>query len=113
MLLVLDLGFSALVVLLACAVFPLIGLVLRRKWRRSAARKEEIRRLIILASEETARAELEASAGYGYSYVNAHADGYGAVSAAQSNRCAVCYSPSTTRCAKCKAARYWFVERLI
>lgn len=106
MLLELDLGFSSLVVLVACVVFPLIGLVLRNKWRRSAARKEEIRRLMTLTSEETAGAELEASAGYGYNYGYAHGDGYGdgygAVSAPQGNYCAFCYSPTTTRCAICK-----------
>lgn len=128
MLLVLDLGFSSLVVLVVCAVFPLIGLVLRSKWRRIAARKEEIRRLIIVASEETARAELEASAGYdysygytrddgysrsdGYAYTDGYSDGYGTVSPAQSNRCAVCHSPTTARCANCKAVWYWYVEFL-
>ncbi|KAK4788441.1 hypothetical protein SAY86_019760 [Trapa natans] len=106
MLLVLDLGLSAAVILFACAVFPLIGLVLRSKWQRSAAREEEIRRLMILASEETARAELETTASYGYSYANALADGYGAIPAVLNNHCALCFSPTTTRCAKCKAVRY-------
>ncbi|XP_031392003.1 ubiquitin carboxyl-terminal hydrolase 18-like isoform X2 [Punica granatum] len=114
----LDLGFSSLVVLVACAVVPLIVLVLRSKWRRSAARKEEIRRLMILASEETVRAELEASGGHGcgygygndydydYAYADGYGDGYGAVPASQINHCAVCHSPTTTRCAQCKAVRY-------
>lgn len=75
---------------------------------------------MILASEETARAEIEASADYGYSYGYASADGYAPVNgysdksetvpAAQSNHCAVCCSPTTTRCAKCKAVRYWYVD---
>ncbi|KAK4747503.1 hypothetical protein SAY87_014089 [Trapa incisa] len=120
MLLVLDLGFSSLVVLAVCAVFPLIGLFLRRKWCRFVARKDEIRRLMILASEETARAEIEASVGHEYSYSHSHsyapADGYASVNgyrdkyetapAAQRNLCAVCYALTTTRCSKCKAVRY-------
>ncbi|XP_012067985.1 ubiquitin carboxyl-terminal hydrolase 17 isoform X2 [Jatropha curcas] len=89
-----DLGFSSLVLLL-CVVFPVIGFVIRRKWRLSIARQEEIKRLLILASEEAARAELEATV----SYV--------AVSASKNNyQCAVCYSPTTTRCSRCKTVRY-------
>ncbi|EXC16662.1 Ubiquitin carboxyl-terminal hydrolase 16 [Morus notabilis] len=87
------LGFQSLV-LVVCLVVPLIGFVVRRKWRLALARKEEIRRLLILASEEAARAELEASAQYGV------------VAAVAQNQCAVCYFPTTTRCARCKAVRY-------
>ncbi|KAL5558515.1 hypothetical protein UlMin_034726 [Ulmus minor] len=89
-----GLGFQSLV-LVVCLFVPVISFVVRSKWRLAGARKEEIKRLLILASEEAARAELEASAGYG------------AVSAVASyNQCAVCYSPTTTRCARCKAVRY-------
>ncbi|KAK4850138.1 hypothetical protein QYF36_004171 [Acer negundo] len=89
-----DLGFSSLVVLVVSFVFPAIALIVRRKWRRAVARKEEIRRLLLLASEEATRAELEDS------YV------YGTVSVSQYYQCAVCFSPTTTRCAQCKAVRY-------
>ncbi|XP_065880330.1 ubiquitin carboxyl-terminal hydrolase 17 [Euphorbia lathyris] len=89
-----DLGFSSLVLLLSL-VFPVIGFVIRRKWRVSAARKEEIKRLLILASEEAARAELEATVSY--STVSLPSNIY---------QCAVCYCPTTTRCARCKAVRY-------
>ncbi|KAK1554402.1 hypothetical protein Q3G72_011606 [Acer saccharum] len=89
-----DLGFSSLVVLVVSFVFPAIALIVRRKWRRAVARKEEIRRLLLLASEEATRAELEDS------YV------YGTVSVPQYYQCAVCFSPTTTRCAQCKAVRY-------
>ncbi|KAK4800988.1 hypothetical protein SAY86_021475 [Trapa natans] len=108
MLLVLDLGFSSLVVLIVCAVFPLVGLCVRSKWRRISVRKEEIRRLMILASEETARAEIEASAGYGYGYAsaNGYSNKYETVPDVQSSLCAVCLAPTTTRCSKCKAVRY-------
>ncbi|XP_039059346.1 ubiquitin carboxyl-terminal hydrolase 16-like [Hibiscus syriacus] len=94
MLLVGDLGFSSLV-LVVSFVLPLIGFFVRRKWRLSVARQAEIQRLLILASEETARAELEATVGYG------------AVSISWNyHQCAVCYCPATTRCARCKAVRY-------
>ncbi|KAH9756271.1 ubiquitin carboxyl-terminal hydrolase 16 [Citrus sinensis] len=89
-----DLGFSILV-LVVSFVFLAIALIIRRKWRRAVARKEEIKRLLILASEEAARAEFEAS--YGYSTT---------VYVPQHPQCAVCFSPTTTRCARCKAVRY-------
>lgn len=90
-----DLGFSSLV-LVVCLVVPVISFVIRRKWRLSVARKEEIKRLLILASEEAARAELEATVSYA------------AVSVSKNNyQCAVCYCPTTTRCARCKSVRYW------
>ena len=89
-------------VLLVCFVVPVIGLVIQRKWRLSVSRAEEIRRLVLFASEEAARAELEANAEYGY----------GIVSTVSLNQCVVCYFPTTTRCARCKAVRYWYVFQL-
>lgn len=79
---------------------PVIGFVVRRKWRIAAARREEIKRLLVLASEEAARAELEATTGYG-----ATVSSY---SQPLQYQCAVCFSPTTTRCARCKAVRYWY-----
>ncbi|XP_010525656.1 PREDICTED: ubiquitin carboxyl-terminal hydrolase 16-like [Tarenaya hassleriana] len=93
MLLVWDLGISSLALVL-CLVVPLIGFVVRRQWRLTARRREEIRRLLIRASEEAARAELEASLVYA------------SASVSNGNYCPVCYVPATTRCAKCKAVRY-------
>lgn len=96
------LGFPSLV-LAACVVLPLIGFIIRRKWRLAVVRKEEIKRLLVLAAEEAARAELEAAAGYG-----AGAGSTFTVPISTSyHQCAVCYSPTTTRCARCKAVRYW------
>ncbi|KAF5739781.1 ubiquitin carboxyl-terminal hydrolase 16 isoform X2 [Tripterygium wilfordii] len=89
-----DLGFSSLV-LVFCLVFPVIGLVIRRKWRFASARQEEIKRLLILASTEARRAEEEAFASYGV--LPPPSTNY---------QCAVCLSPTTTRCARCKAVRY-------
>uniref|UniRef100_A0A5B7AGH3 ubiquitinyl hydrolase 1 n=1 Tax=Davidia involucrata TaxID=16924 RepID=A0A5B7AGH3_DAVIN len=90
-----DLGFSCLVLVLFFG--PVIGFVVRRKWRRSVARREEIKRLLVLASEEAVRAELEVSTGYSTA---------GSTSWQSPYQCAVCFCPTTTRCARCKAVRY-------
>ncbi|KAH7849246.1 hypothetical protein Vadar_015133 [Vaccinium darrowii] len=100
-----DLGFSSYLVLLGLFVGPLIAFVLRRKWRRSVARREEIKRLLVLAAEEAARAELEVSSGYeASSYVTSAAPAE--ISRPVQYQCAVCYCPTTTRCARCKSVRY-------
>lgn len=91
-------GNIGLQVLFVFVVFPVICLVIRRKWRLSVARKEEINRLLVLSSEEAFRAELEASARYSSSSFTP-----------LGHQCAVCYSPTTTRCSRCKAVRYWYV----
>ncbi|KAL3634025.1 ubiquitin-specific protease [Castilleja foliolosa] len=111
MLLEVNLGF------LCSVLVVLVGwLAGRWKWQRVAARKEEIRRLMMLASEESERAELEAASGY---------ISYGSVLAAEpamaeelvigpglspgrklQHQCEVCLSPTTTRCKQCKAVRY-------
>ncbi|XP_019455632.1 PREDICTED: ubiquitin carboxyl-terminal hydrolase 16-like isoform X3 [Lupinus angustifolius] len=90
-----DLGFSSLV--FPCLVFVVvlvIGFVVRRKWMRAVARTEEVKRLLDFAKEEAARVENEAS----YQY--------GAVLVAKNNQCAVCFCPTTTRCARCKTVHY-------
>ncbi|XVE60586.1 hypothetical protein DITRI_Ditri05aG0140400 [Diplodiscus trichospermus] len=89
-----DLGFSSLV-LVVSLVLPFIGFFVRRKWRLSVARQAEIKRLLILASEEAARAEREASVGYGTISISRNY-----------YQCALCYCPTTTRCARCKGVRY-------
>ncbi|KAD4586149.1 hypothetical protein E3N88_23750 [Mikania micrantha] len=125
-----DLGLPNLVVLVVvCVVFPAIGFVIRRKWRHAAARREEIKRLLIFASEEAARAEIEATEGYFYTAnvspsvpspdstrvpasdpawvpIPPRASVSVAPSLKPTYKCAVCFSPTSTRCAKCKAARY-------
>ncbi|GAV66824.1 UCH domain-containing protein/zf-MYND domain-containing protein [Cephalotus follicularis] len=96
-----DLGFSSLV-LVVCVVFPVIGFVIRRKWRLAVARGEDIKRLLVLASEEAARAELEAYGGYAATTTTNAVS----VPVTRNYQCAVCYCPTTTRCARCKAVRY-------
>ncbi|KAF8086208.1 hypothetical protein N665_0632s0028 [Sinapis alba] len=93
MLLVLDLGVSTLFLVISL-VLPLVAFfVVRRKWRLAALRREEIRRLLIHASEEAARAELEASS-VEFSSVYVSNGCF---------QCPVCYSPASTRCSRCKA----------
>lgn len=95
-----DLG---LVVLL---VFVVIGFIIRRKWLNAAARSEEVNRLLLFASEEAATAEIEASS-EGYFYTNSSPP-VPVRSPKPPFQCAVCFSPTNTRCAKCKAVRYWY-----
>lgn len=69
------------------------------------------------ASEEEARVELEAAAGYrSYGSVldtDAVAEEPVIKSGLSPGRqlqyqCEVCFSPTTTRCKQCKAVRYWY-----
>ncbi|XP_076891130.1 ubiquitin carboxyl-terminal hydrolase 17-like [Bidens hawaiensis] len=113
-----DPGLPNLVVLVfVLVIFPAIGFFLRRKWRHAAARREEIKRLLVFASEEAARAEIEATEAYSYTSSPVRSPEYSAwippapvpapVPALKPvYKCAVCFSPTSTRCAKCKAARY-------
>ncbi|XP_076890346.1 ubiquitin carboxyl-terminal hydrolase 17-like isoform X2 [Bidens hawaiensis] len=54
------------VVVVVVVVVPVIVLFLRRKWRQSVARSEEVRRLLVSASEESTRAELAREEAYYY-----------------------------------------------
>ena len=94
-----DLGFSSLVLAVLCLAFPVVILVIRRKWRLAVAKNEEIKKLLVLASEEAARVEFEATVSYSAAPVPRNL-----------YQCAVCYCPTTTRCAQCKAVRYWYVN---
>lgn len=106
------LGFQSLFLVFIAA----IGFLIRRKWRLSVARKAEIKRLLVLAAEEAARVELEATTGYGYNYSYSYSHSPAesvstpapAAPISTNYQCAVCYSPTTTRCARCKAVRYWY-----
>ncbi|XP_008795167.2 ubiquitin carboxyl-terminal hydrolase 17-like isoform X1 [Phoenix dactylifera] len=96
-----DLGLPG-AAMVALLLGPLLALLLRRRWRLAAARREEVMRLAQLAAEEATRAEEEAAV-LAYSPITAAtAAGRGPRTA----QCAVCYSPTTTRCSRCKAVRY-------
>lgn len=86
-----NLGFYSL---FSLVVF-VVGVILRQKWRNAAERKEEIMRLVAMASEEAAAVELEAAVEYS------------SIPVARRYQCAACYGPATTRCSQCKAVRYW------
>ncbi|KZV43367.1 ubiquitin carboxyl-terminal hydrolase 16-like [Dorcoceras hygrometricum] len=105
MLLGADLGWwlsSVVVVVVVVGWF-----VARRRWRRAVARRQEITRLLALASEETARAELEAVATYSGYEEEPMAVAPGSSPQRQFQyQCEVCFSPTTTRCKRCKAVHY-------
>lgn len=99
-----------MLLLLSLALFfgPLLVLVGRRRWAAEAAKQEEVRRLALLAAEEVARAGLECSAGASYACDLGESRAGGETKKVRrQRRCAVCCSPTTTRCSRCKAVRYW------
>ncbi|XP_062195621.1 ubiquitin carboxyl-terminal hydrolase 17-like [Phragmites australis] len=128
-----ETSFSVVVVLVALAVVPVLVLVVRSRWRRAAARREEVWRLSRLAAEESELAERESVIAY-YSELFP-----GVVQAAEvppapvwalppvavapgpaqeevevqpqplvgaKGVCAVCFRPTTFRCKQCKAVKY-------
>lgn len=127
-----DLGLRVVVAAFLVLLGPLLGFVFRRKWRHALARREEIDRLLVLASEEAARAELEAAKEYGFEYsgysfgsvvedevpaavptpapVSSPLTSVPVVTRQVPYQCAQCFSPASTRCSRCKAVRYWYVD---
>ncbi|KAI7733330.1 hypothetical protein M8C21_021323 [Ambrosia artemisiifolia] len=114
-----GLGFISPVVVV---VVVIVVVVVRWKWRQWVERSEEVRRLLVSASEEASRVEFEAREARYYSGgvtplvtvpgpVSVPVQSYGAVKSGSVVKpvyqCAVCFRPTTTRCAKCKAVRYW------
>lgn len=79
--------------------FLVAFLVIRRKWRNAVAKKEEIMRLVAMASEEASMAEVEDTS------FNSSVP-----LPPRPFQCAICYFPTTLRCSQCKAVRYWFVQ---
>lgn len=77
-------------------------------------KREEVLRLISLATEESYLAaqqkdEEEEEATVDYYYGSSSSSSVPPPPDDDVNRCAVCHSPTTTRCAQCKSVRYWFV----
>ncbi|KAI4389819.1 hypothetical protein MLD38_002001 [Melastoma candidum] len=101
-------GFPSLAVVVAASslAVPLLFLVARWRWEFSVARNEEVSRLLESASEEAARAEVEALQSWRGGGPEETGVGLGLGSAGSYYCCAVCYSPTTTRCSRCKAVRY-------
>ncbi|CAA7400929.1 unnamed protein product [Spirodela intermedia] len=93
---------------LACLLFvPVFALVIRRKWKLAAASREEVKRLVILAAEEAANAEIEAANEYRTRLEYESSPSSAAASEPKGKpMCAVCNRPTTTRCSRCKAVKY-------
>ncbi|GER26186.1 ubiquitin carboxyl-terminal hydrolase [Striga asiatica] len=87
--------------LVIVGILLIFGLVVRYKWKNGAAKKEEILRLVAVASEEEERiARLQAFEEYS-------SPPQPQPQLEKQHYCAVCRSPTTTRCSQCKAVRYW------
>ncbi|XP_010939750.1 ubiquitin carboxyl-terminal hydrolase 17 [Elaeis guineensis] len=97
-----DLGLSVAALVLFLVVGPLLALVAGQRWRLAAARREEVRRLVLLAAEEAEREEVDAA----LAYVVESATVAATEGARGRPECAVCFSPTRTRCSRCKAVRY-------
>ncbi|KAI3462118.1 hypothetical protein Pfo_018781 [Paulownia fortunei] len=86
--------------LVIVVILLIFGVVVRHKWRNATAKKEEILRLVAMASEEEAEiAKLPAVDGY-------NSPPPPPPQLEKRYYCAVCYCPTTTRCSQCKAVRY-------
>ncbi|CAL5001606.1 unnamed protein product [Urochloa decumbens] len=126
---------SAAVVLwlVALVVVPGLVLLVRSRWRRAAARREEVRRLARLAAEESELAERESVLAY-YSELfptvvhaaevpeaplwaptpavataqeeDVEAQPHTQPPAGSKGVCVVCFRPTTFRCKQCKAVKY-------
>lgn len=125
---------TVVLALVVLVVVPGLALLVRSRWRRAAARREEVWRLARLAAEESELAERESVLAY-YSEMfpavvhaaevpeapvwgpspvvaPAHEDAAEAQPQPQppagaKGVCAVCFRPTTFRCKQCKAVKYW------
>jgi ubiquitin carboxyl-terminal hydrolase 36/42 len=94
-------------------LFLLLGfVVIRYVWKNAETKKEEVMMLVQdTAAEMEAYADspsYEVSATYDDSNLNSISNS-NSVPVSELYQCAVCYSPTTMRCSRCKAVRYWFV----
>jgi ubiquitin carboxyl-terminal hydrolase 36/42 len=129
-----DTGGHLGLALVLLVLTPVLFFFARWRWRNAAARAEEVKRLAYLAAAEAERAEMEALREYSASIMReagwvpepppvVYDDEpspaipqpavYSSVSPSRSVTekravCAVCFRETTTRCAKCKAVRYWY-----
>lgn len=121
---------TVVLALVVLVVVPGLALLVRSRWRRAAARREEVWRLARLAAEESELAERESVLAYysemfpavvhaaevpeapvwGPSPVVAQEDAaepQPQPPAGAKGVCAVCFRPTTFRCKQCKAVKYW------
>lgn len=104
-----DLGFVPLVIVVVLVV---ILVVLRRKWRIAVSKREEIRRLLVLAAEESARVEFEAKVEYSIVGESVEVVEEKKKKAGH-NECALCFSPTKKLCSQCKAVYYWYGDFVV
>lgn len=106
-----DLGFVSLVVVVVVVV---VWVVLRRKWRIAVSRREEIRRLLVLAAEESARVEFEAKVQY-FSVAESveFVEERRKIKKPVQNQCALCLTPTKKLCSQCKAIYYWYGDFIV
>ncbi|KAL0908636.1 hypothetical protein M5K25_023140 [Dendrobium thyrsiflorum] len=98
-----DRGWGGAVLLVCFVLFPAIALVVRWKWRLADAKRAEIIRLVRFAAAEAEMSERETAVFASASDPPASVViGGGAVM----SNCAVCHSPTTSRCARCKVVKY-------
>ncbi|XP_020580925.1 ubiquitin carboxyl-terminal hydrolase 19-like [Phalaenopsis equestris] len=96
-------GWSGAALVAFAAFSPVVAMVIRKKWRLAEVRRREVMRLAQLAAAEAERAEKEAEAAfYAAEKPVSGVDGAGV----GMQNCAVCHSPTTTRCSRCKAVKY-------
>ncbi|XP_047152505.1 ubiquitin carboxyl-terminal hydrolase 17 [Vigna umbellata] len=92
------LGFQGLVYVVLALGFA----VIRHVWRNAEAKREEV--MMMRSPEDAGVEDMEVSAAVAPSPVE-----YSSpvpVNASRWYQCAVCYAPTTMRCARCKAVRY-------
>jgi ubiquitin carboxyl-terminal hydrolase 36/42 len=89
---------------LVLVVLPLVAYILLGKWSEATKKRERISLLAQVAAEENLRAETMAAA---------NAIPLMASSKSGLLVCARCCAPATTRCARCKSVRYWYVLFLV
>ncbi|KFK28246.1 hypothetical protein AALP_AA8G491300 [Arabis alpina] len=90
-----TLGFRLLLIGFMILVFLLI----RRQWRSASIRRDEVIRLVALATEESYVTEIHQSSVDYRSLESCDDD-------VVVHRCVVCLYPTTTRCSQCKSVRY-------
>ncbi|KAL2528150.1 Ubiquitin carboxyl-terminal hydrolase 17 [Forsythia ovata] len=87
--------------LIIVGILLIFCLVVRQKWKNATAKREEILRLVTMASEEEAEiADIKSVEEYKPSPLPPP------LRLEKRYYCAVCLCPTTTRCSQCKAVRY-------
>jgi len=89
--------------------------VIRYVWRNAEEKREEVMRLVQDTTASMAHMEAYGDDSDEISFSASNSASFESlnsvpVSVSHGYQCAVCYSPTTMRCSRCKAVRYWFVS---